>query len=141
LPGPSLPRRDWPALLIGGDETRPARAAARERRVGLPLRIAEERRCRADRTRVAPRWTTRLFEPPILVGVLEAGAQIWDRRGLRVRDHGRKHGCAGAGQRNAMGNGTPHENILAPQARLMVNGCKTRMVNGALRSPLRAFPC
>ena len=28
-----------------------------------------------------------------------------------------------------------------PQARLMVNGCKTRMVNAALRSPCRRFPC
>jgi len=28
-----------------------------------------------------------------------------------------------------------------PQAPLMVNGCKTRMVNGALRSPCAPFPC
>ena len=38
----------------------------------------------------------------ILVGVLETGAQIWDCRGLRVSNCGRKHGCAGAGQRNAI---------------------------------------
>ena len=97
---------------------------------------------RAGRARVAPRGAARRLEARIRIGVLESRPKALPCcRRLRVRECRREHGGACARQRKTMWNGTPHENILAPQARLMVNGCKTRMVNGALRSPFPPFPC
>jgi hypothetical protein len=140
LPGPSFAARSLPPLLIGGHETSCARAEARHSRISLRLHVAGSRQ-RADRPRVALHGAAPRFGALVLIDVFKARAQARHRCGLRMRKCGRKHGCAGAGQRKTMWNGTPHENILAPQARLMVNGCKTRMVNGALRSPSRRFPC